>query len=200
MMTRPFINAYIIIVVLGTFLIGSILLVKYCSLEKKESINISAHLKDIQTQLNRLQEESKKPNEKLDLRGINQDIHKLATLIEELNSKDNHEITQLVTENRKALSQKLDSLQEVLNSLDKKQHAVKYLPVTALPFKIISIDAIQQVSVVTVVYDYKTMPLEKTDKLANWTVLNIDFGQQRVEFENANKERVIVSMEGEHYA
>ncbi|WP_426741416.1 hypothetical protein, partial [Pseudomonas aeruginosa] len=76
-----------------------------------------------------------------------------------------------------------------------KRHPIKYLPVTSLPFKVISIDSIQQISVATVAYNFKTIPLEKSDKLADWIVLSIDFGLQRMELENSNKEHVVVKMD-----
>ena len=40
------------------------------------------------------------------------------------------------------------------------------------------------------------MPLEKSDSLAGWTVLSVDFGTQKIELENANKEHVIVALDG----
>ncbi|EEZ95991.1 TPA: hypothetical protein VAI00_001354 [Legionella pneumophila] len=183
---------------LSLALIGGVVLVKCHYMSKTNDPEIiTTRLNEIQAQLGNLQQAARKPDEKVDLSAINQDFNKLATLIEQLKSKDDSTINQLITENRAELSRKLDALQEVINSLDKKQHPIKYLPVTALPFKVISIDSIQQVSVATVTYDFKTVPLEKNDKLAGWTVLQIDFGQQRIELENNNKERVVVTMEAD---
>lgn len=190
MITRQFIVTCLGITGIGLMLIGSFVLVNGGGKTKDTTI-ITTRLNDIQTQLGTLQKEAIKPPEKV------QDFDKLAILIEQLKSKDEHTISQLISDNRAELSHKLDELHELFNSLDKKQHPVKYLPATALPFKILSIDSIQQVSVATVTYDFKTIPLEKNDKLANWTVLLIDFGQQRIEFENRNKERVVVSMEAD---
>ncbi|HBI5657137.1 TPA: hypothetical protein K8C35_002764 [Legionella pneumophila] len=197
MITRQLITKFSI-AGLGLVLIGGAVLLKWHYRGKATDTEIIAtRLNDIQAQLGNLQQAARKPEEKVDLSAINQDFNKLATLIEQLKSKDDNTINQLITENRAELSHKLDALHEVINSLDKKQHAVKYLPVTALPFKVISIDNIQQVSVATVTYDFKTIPLEKSDKLANWTVLQIDFGQQRIELENGNKERVVVTLEAD---
>ena len=156
---------------------------------------ISARLNDIQTQLTNLQGEIKKPAEKIDLSSINQDFNKLTSLIEQLKSKDDGKLNQLMIENRTELTNKLDAIHLVMNSLDQKQHPIKYLPVTGLPFRVISIDSIQQVSVASVAYNYKTIPLEKSDALAGWTVMKIDFGKQRLEFENGNKERVLVTLD-----
>ncbi|HAT7972134.1 TPA: hypothetical protein JA976_06740 [Legionella pneumophila] len=183
---------------LSLALIGGVVLVKCHYMSKTNDPEIiTTRLNEIQEQLGNLQQAARKPDEKVDLSAINQDFNKLVTLIEQLKSKDDSTINQLISENRAELSGKLDALHEVVNSLDKKQHPIKYLPVTALPFQVISIDSIQQVSVATVTYDYKTVPLEKSDNLAGWTVLQIDFGQQRIELENSNKERVVVTMEAD---
>ena len=161
-----------------------------------EPTNINNHLDVIQSQLTSLQQAVKAPAEKIDISSINQDFNRLATLISELKSKDEGQLNQLVVESRTQLSNKLDAMHTVIDSLDKKQHPIKYLAVSALPFKVVSIDSIQQVSVASVAYDYKTIPLEKSDALAGWTVLSVDFGKQKIELENAAKEHVVVALEG----
>ena len=160
--------------------------------------SINNRLNEIQSQLTTLQQAVKGPAEKIDLSSINQDFNRLATLIGELKTKDEGKLNQLVVESRTQLSNKLDAMHTVINSLDKKQHPIKYLAISALPFKIVSIDSIQQVSVASVAYDYKTIPLERSDALAGWTVLSIDFGKQKIELENINKEHVVVALEGEN--
>ena len=65
----------------------------------------------------------------------------------------------------------------------------------SLPFAIVSIDSIQQVPVASVTYDYKTIPLEKGDALAGWKVVSVDYSKQRLELENAQSERVLVTHE-----
>lgn len=163
----------------------------------KDTEIISTRLNDIQSQLINLQKEVQKPNEKIDLSSIDQDFDKLEALIEQLKSNNN----QLLNENRNELTHKLDSIHEVVNTLDKKQNPVKYLPVSILPFKVLSIDSIQQVNVASVTYDFKTIPLEKDDTLIGWTVVQVDFGKQLLELENSNKERVVINLdteEGQH--
>ncbi|OJY14827.1 MAG: hypothetical protein BGO90_09320, partial [Legionella sp. 40-6] len=167
MITRQLITKFSI-AGLSLALIGGAVLVKcHYQGKTKDTEIIATRLNDIQAQLGNLQQAARKTDEKVDLSAINQDFNKLTLLIEQLKSKDDNTINQLISENRAELSHKLDALYEVINSLDKKQHPVKYLPVTALPFKVISIDSIQQVSVATVTYDFKTIPLEKSDKLVN---------------------------------
>jgi hypothetical protein len=161
-----------------------------------EPTQINERLNEIQSQLGNLQQAVKSPAEKIDLSTIDQDFNRLETLINNLKSKEEGQLNQLVVESRTQLSNKLDATHTAIDSLDKKQHPIKYLPASALPFTVISIDSIQQVSVASVTYDFKTIPLEKSDALAGWTVLSVDFGKQKIELENATKERVVVKMEG----
>lgn len=68
------------------------------------------------------------------------------------------------------------------------------LPANQLPFKVLSIDSIQEVSVASVSYHYKTQALEKGDSLAGWTVFEIDFAKQTIEFENADNAHLRVHL------
>jgi vacuolar-type H+-ATPase subunit I/STV1 len=165
-----------------------------------ESDVIDLRLNEIKTQIQTLQTEVKKSHNPIELGTFNQDFNKLTALIEQLKSKDESGLNQLINENRTELNHKLDDIHQVINTLNKKQNPIKYLPVTALSFKIISIDSIQQVSVATVSYDYKTIPLEKSDSLAGWTVLSVDYGTQQLELENNKKERVKVTLKDDQHA
>lgn len=181
---------------LGLTLAGVIVGINYSPTNKMNDSDVISHRLDtLQAQLGALHEEVKKPVETVDLTAINQDFHKLTSLIEQLKNHNETDINRLINDNRTELTQKLDVLREMVRSLDKKQHPIKYLPINTLPFKVISIDSIQQVSVATVAYNFKTVPLEKSDQLAGWTVLSIDFGLQRMELENGNKEHVVVKMD-----
>lgn len=185
-------HKYLLAAGLGLVVTCGIVCIKYHSpLKTQNSEAITNRLDTIQAQLGIVHQEVKKPTEVVDLTTINQDFNRLASLIEQLKNNDDH----LINEYRAELAQKLDSLHDMVTALDKKQHPIKYLPVTSLPFKIISIDSIQQISVATVAYNFKTTPLEKSDNLAGWTVINIDFGLQRMELENSNKEHVVVTLD-----
>ncbi|MFT4059677.1 MAG: hypothetical protein QM652_09025 [Legionella sp.] len=189
-------HKYLLAAGLGLVVTCGIVCIKYHSpLKTQNSEAITNRLDTIQAQLGIVHQEVKKPPEIVDLTVINQDFNKLASLIEQLKSNDETTLNRLINEHRTELAQKLDSLHDMVTTLDKKQHPIKYLPAASLPFKVISIDSIQQVSVATVAYNFKTTPLEKSDNLADWTVINIDFGLQRMELENSNKEHVVVTLD-----
>ncbi len=196
MINRATTLKYLLAAGLGLTLVGVIVGINYFPTNKTNDSDVISHRLDtLQAQLGTLHEEVKKPVETVDLTAINQDFHKLTSLIEQLKNHNETDLNRLINDNRAELTQKLDVLREMVMSLDKKQHPIKYLPVNTLPFKVISIDSIQQVSVATVAYNFKTVPLEKSDQLAGWTVLSIDFGLQHMELENGNKEHVVVKMD-----
>lgn len=183
--------AFFNLIVLGLF---SVLTLPKGGFKASDIQAFATQLSNIHLQLIKLQQEAKKPAEKTDLRSIDQEFNKLSHLIEQLKSQESNKLSQLLSENRSELIRRFDAIQQAIHALDQKQHPIQYLPPTALPFKVLSIDSIQQISVASVAYDYKTVPLEKSDKLAGWTVLHIDFAKQRLELENANKERVVVTL------
>lgn len=188
---------WLALAVINIIFIGGIVLFKIYAFDEYDNKNVTIRLDNIQQQLIQLQKAIKKPADKIDLSSINQDFSKLAGLIEQLKSKDESQLNQLMIENRTELTQKLNAIHEVINSLNKAQHPIKYLPETALPFKLLSIDSIQQISVASVTYDFKTVPMEKGDSLAGWTVMQIDFGKQSIELENMTKERVAITIKGD---
>ncbi|HAU1107380.1 TPA: hypothetical protein ACT9A3_000052 [Legionella pneumophila] len=196
MINRRVALKYLLVGSLGLTLAGAMVGINYFPTNKTNDTDVISHRLDtLQAQLGALHKEVKKPVETVDLATINQDFQKLTSLIEQLKNHDETDINRLINDNRAELTQKLDVLREMVTALDKKQHPIKYLPASSLPFRVISIDSIQQVSVASVAYNFKTVPLEKSDQLAGWTVLSIDFGLQRMELENANKEHVVIKMD-----
>ncbi|KTD53479.1 hypothetical protein Lsan_3889 [Legionella santicrucis] len=185
MKTKFLFICYSVLIISLTVLLGKLFI---------QERSITAQLQEVRTYLDKIHHEATKPTEKVDLTAINQDIRTLAALVKGLKPQDENAINQLLLENRTSLDDKLDSIQKVIKSLDDKQHPVKYLPLTALPFTLVSIDSIQQISVVTVTYDYKYIPLEKGDTLAGWTVTHLDFSKQQAEFINDKEEHVQVAL------
>ncbi|HFL2715769.1 TPA: hypothetical protein ACGWTM_002957 [Legionella pneumophila] len=195
MMKCIFSSKYLYIALFGISLLIVLVSNEHQSaIKRKNSELISTRLDTIQTQLGALHQEVKKPIEPFELTTINKDFSKLTSLIEQIKANDENTLNQIINKNRTELIQKLDLLQDLIKGLDSKQHPIKYLPATSLPFDVISIDSIQQVTVATVAYDFKSFPVEKNDRLAGWTVLNINFAKQRIELENNKKERVVVTL------
>jgi len=154
---------------------------------------VVTQLNKLQTQLASLEEATKKPFPDVDFTAITQQINALSARIDQLKPVDTEQLTQTITQSESSLGNQLDQIKAVVNHLDAQQTPVTYLPVNALPFKVVSVDSIQQTSIASVAYDYKTVPLEKGDSLAGWKIVVIDYGKQRLELENSKKERVVIT-------
>ncbi|MBA2710133.1 MAG: hypothetical protein H0U57_06040 [Tatlockia sp.] len=167
--------------------------------EDKNTTLVVARLNTLQTLISGLQEVVNKPTPKTDLTTIADQINQLTRRIEKLKSVDseslNQTLTQTMNHTESTLSSQLDSIKEVVSHLGLAKAPLKYLKAESLPFKIVSVDSIQQVPVASISYDFKTVPLEKGDSLAGWKIVRLDYSKQHVELENANKERVLLTHE-----
>ncbi|KTC81689.1 hypothetical protein [Legionella brunensis] len=177
---------------LSLLLLNGLLVVFVCvksqpSLENNKFNTLDERLTTIQKQLNQ-------PVEQPDLSPITQNIKQLGTFIQQIQNKDEHQLGEMFTTEQIAIKKQLEGITDLLRHLDEKKQPVKMLPVSQLPFKVLSIDSIQEVSVASISYHYKTQALEKGDSLAGWTVFDIDFAKQTIEFENADKTHVLVRL------
>ncbi|EHL30521.1 hypothetical protein [Legionella drancourtii] len=152
-------------------------------------------LKEVQTQLKTMDTAVNKRVPEVNLSGMANELEQFSKRIDEILAAGSKQFTEKLTHTQDALGQELHSIKEVVTHLDEKKSPIRYLPIERLPFSIVSIDSIQQVPVASVTYDFKTIPLEKGDSIAGWRVMRVDYGKQRMEFENAKHERILVSQE-----
>lgn len=160
------------------------------SWDNKEFDSLNERLSTIQAQLSH-------PVEQLDLSPVTQNLRQLGEFIQKLQNKDDHQLGELFTTEQVSIKKQLEAITDLLRHLDEKKQPVKMLPVSQLPFSVLSIDSIQEVSVASVSYHFKTQALEKGDSLAGWTVLDIDFSKQTIKFENFEKAYVLVQLNQE---
>ncbi|HFL2713430.1 TPA: hypothetical protein ACGWTM_000563 [Legionella pneumophila] len=172
---------------LNILLIGFVCIKNQASTNHHELNTLGEQLASIQTQL-------KQPVEQPDLSPINQNLNQLNTFIQQLQNKDEHQLGEIFTTEQGAIKKQLEGITDLLRHLDEKKQPVKMLPANQLPFKVLSIDSIQEVPVASIAYHYKTQALEKDDSLAGWTVFEIDFAKQTIEFENTDKAHVLVHL------
>lgn len=146
------------------------------------------HLTTIQKRLSTI-EQVVSHTGNLNLEPIKQQLNLLSNRINQLQSINPAQLTQT----EKILHEQLNTIQTVVNHLDKTTTPIKYLAVNELPFHILSLDSIQHIPVASVDYDFKVIPLEKEDKLASWKLIRVNYAKQELEFENAKKERVLIT-------
>lgn len=177
---------------LGLVALNLVVVVFVCVKHPSSSSNNS--LNGLEQKLTTIESQLSKPTQQPDLSPITDHIKQLRDFIQQMQNKDDHQLGELFSTEQAAIKSQLDGIQELLKHLDSQKQPVKMLPANALPFKVLSIDSIQEVSVASVVYDYKTKALEKGDSLAGWKVLDINFAKQTIEFENSDKAHVLIHL------
>lgn len=151
-------------------------------------------------QLNAIQTQLRQPCLQPDLSPITQNMKQLGDFIQQLQNKDDHQLGDLFTTEQVAIKKQLASITDLLKRLDEQKHPINRLPASELPFKVLSIDSIQEVPVASIAYHHKTQAFEKGDSLAGWTILVIDFAQQTIAFENNEKSQVSLHLQEANHA
>lgn len=154
-------------------------------------------LSPVTTKLSSISTKLDAPSPSTDLKPITKELTQLRNLIQQLKLKDANQLGDLFSTGQGEIKKQLSQVVNLLAKLDEQKHPVKRLAASQLPFKVISIDSIQDSSVASVTYNYKTQAVEKGDSLAGWKVIQLSFAKQLVEFENSDKSHVLVHPKGE---
>ena len=157
-------------------------------------------LSSLEHRLSAIESKLNQPVKAPDLTPINHNLRQLGQFLQQMQNKDDYQLGELFSTGQIAIKKQLDSIAELLTRLHEQKHPIKTLPASSLPFQVLSIDSIQDVSVASVLYDYKTQALEKGDSIAGWMVIQIDFARQFIEFENADKARVSLTLKSNEVA
>lgn len=165
-----------------------------CVCVKKQSATNHNELNTFSKQLASIQNQLKQPVEQPDLSPITHNLKQLNTFIQQLQNKDDHQLGEMFTLEQVEIKKQLEGITDLLRHLDEAKQPVKMLPPSQLPFKVLSIDSIQEVPVASIAYHYKTQAMEKGDALAGWTVFEINYAKQTIEFENTDKAHALVHL------
>lgn len=176
-----------------SLLVLNVLLIAFVCVKNQSPANHN-ELNTLGEQLTSIQTQLKQPVEQPDLSPITQNLNQLNNFVQQLQNKNEHQLGEMFTTEQGAIKKQLEGITDLLRHLDEKKQPVKMLSTSELPFKVLSIDSIQEVSVASIAYHYKTHALEKGDSLAGWTVFEIDFAKQIIEFENADKAHALVRL------
>lgn len=161
---------------------------------KKQSVTNHNELNTFSKQLASIQSQLKQPVEQPDLSPITQNLKQLNTFIQQLQNKDEHQLGEMFTTEQVAIKKQLEGITDLLRHLDEAKQPVKMLQASQLPFKVLSIDSIQEIPVASIAYHYKTQAIEKGDTLAGWMVFEINYAKQTIEFENTDKAHALVHL------
>ncbi|WP_133130226.1 hypothetical protein [Legionella yabuuchiae] len=151
-------------------------------------------LSSLENRLTAITSQLRQPAKEPDLSSINHNLKQLSQFIQQLQNKDDHQLGEVFSTGQVAIKKQLNGIVELLSRLDEQKHPVKTLPARSLPFQVLSIDSIQDVSVASVAFNYKTQALEIGDSLAGWLVVQVDFARQFIEFENTDKAHVSLTL------
>lgn len=176
-----------------SLLVLNVLLIAFVCVKNQSPANHN-ELNILGEQLSSIQTQLKQPVEQPDLSPITQNLNQLNNFVQQLKNKDDHQLGEIFTTEQGAIKKQLEGITDLLHHLDEKKQPVKMLSAIQLPFKVLSIDSIQEIPVASLAYHYKTQALEKGDVLAGWKVFEIDFAKQIIEFENADKAHVLVRL------
>lgn len=158
---------------------------------------LGKQLEDIAIKLAKIQTELAKNTGVLDLDPIKEQIKQLAAQTQELSDKSSGIISKQIQDNTEQLKIELNIIKAKLTMLQQEKQKIAYLKPADLPFTVVSLDNIQQNNVVTVNYDYQTIPINIGDYLAGWKLINADFADQKAEFinqKNQKNQHVIVDL------
>ncbi|HAT8857639.1 TPA: hypothetical protein JBE16_02970 [Legionella pneumophila subsp. pneumophila] len=176
-----------------SLLVLNVLLIAFVCVKNQSPANHN-ELNILGEQLTSIQTQLKQPVEQPDLSPITQNLNQLNNFVQQLKNKDDHQLGEIFTTEQGAIKKQLEGITDLLRHLDEKQQPVKMLSASQLPFKVLSIDSIQEIPVASIAYHYKIQALEKGDTLAGWTVFEIDFAKQIIEFENTDKVHALVRL------
>lgn len=154
-------------------------------------------LNDLQSEMQKMKASFAKPTQDIDVTSITSQINELSHRLDAIVANSDEKLEQTLSKTLEAtqsgLVSEIQSMKAAVNTLNSKEAPAQYLNPKVLPFKVVSIDSIQQVAVASIEYDYKTIPLEKGDALAGWKILKIEYGKQMVELENAKHSHVVIN-------
>ncbi len=165
--------------------------------EKHEghSTKLLTELNSLQKNMASLQKTVNKPLPQIDLNSTNKEILKVSQQLELIRTKNLSHFDESLNKTETKLTYELEAIKQLVSHLDSKQQPIKFLTPKDLPFKVVSLDSIQHIPVASIAYDFKTIPLEKDDSLSGWRVISLDYGKQQIEFENSQKEHVLLTHE-----
>jgi hypothetical protein len=168
----------------------SLLLCFISNSKTKDNIEIT----ELKNQLANIETILSQPKKKLNLSPIHDEFKNLEKLIKKTQYHNNEQLQKLINISKDEIHHYLNNITDLLKEKSTTKNKTQYLSSKSLPFKVISIDSIQNSPVATVFYQYRTTALEKGDKLAGWQVDSIDFSKQSIELINQTKKRVSITL------
>lgn len=160
--------------------------------------SVAAEFDDIAEKLAHIEASLSKDHTIVNVDQVRSDIANLATQVNQATARANAEISEQIKASTAALEQKLGQVNSQLVKLNRHSAHHRFLMVSSLPFKVMSIDNIQEADVVSVDYGHHVVPVDVGESIAGWTLVSANSAQQKAQFRNAHHEYVAINLNTLH--
>ena len=157
----------------------------------------NTQLSTISSQLDALAHQLSNNQAYVNLDKVQQSLAQLQHQLQNMTASSNAEITKQIHHSTAQLQKQLTGVKHTMERLMQKQHHRQLAP-SNLPFKVISIDTIQQANVVTVSFDHRFLPLDIGDSLSGWQLMKAKADAMTAEFKNDHQQYVTVDLRQAH--
>lgn len=155
---------------------------------------INQTLTDMQGKLSVIEQELHANNSNKTLNKLENDLHDINQHVQDILQSNTQVIESSLQANSQQLQQQLATLTHTVSNLQQSIQPISYLSPKALPFKVLSIDDIESVPVITIIYHDDTFPIEKGESIADWQVVGANYEKQTAEFINDKQQHVIIRL------
>jgi len=153
-------------------------------------------LSEIKKQEAKIESEVAHKKTTVNLNPLVDQLNQLQNSLSQLSNEKANNKTLIESQNKK-VEASLATLMQEMGRLQKSLKPVVYLDSSKLPFRVLSIDQVQQQPLITVFYHQTYIPIQRGDTLSGWTLVKVDYGHQTVEFENKAHQFIRVVLKGE---
>ena len=161
--------------------------------------HVNEALSDLQAKLANVEQMLAKNSGAIDRDKLKNDIHLMIRTLNQI-TLDEKQAYETLSAQIHGLSTALSHYQKTtvqkLDAMDAKNHPLKCLEPSHLPFTVQSIDRINGQDVVSVLYAAKNAALEKDFSIAGWKLVASDYEQQKARFVNRQGACVSVNLPG----
>jgi seryl-tRNA synthetase len=156
--------------------------------------NFNESLEDISAKLANLETKLASGGAVVNLDSLRKEVQQIQKQSDQLVHRSNELIKKEIESSNQVLVEKLESISGELKKLQDEKKQTTFLKSRDLPFKVISVDNIQQHNIVTVSYDHTVFPMDVGDYLAEWKLISADFVQQKAEFSNKRDQHIVIDL------
>jgi hypothetical protein len=128
------------------------------------------------------------------IESITNALKNLEQQTEAIASHNKDDMVDNIDRNTTQLQDQLKKISDELKALKESHTHHTYVDSQYLPFKVISIDNLQENTMVTIHYAHRDIPVMVGDSMAGWTLIDASFSSQKATFTNKASNFVLVNL------